>query len=650
MGEHRISQDQKDYQAFMTALLADLKALEQMLESNLIETGLQRIGAEQEMFLIDGERRPAPVAQEVLKKLNDPRFTTEIGRFNLEANLTPQLLDGPSLGRIEKELTELIESASWAANTCDADVLLTGILPTLRQSDLTLKNLTPISRYEELNRSLNRLRGNSFNVHIKGVDELHLSHDNVMLEAACTSFQVHLQVAPRDFPRLYNLAQAITAPLMAVAANSPLLLGHRLWHETRIALFQHSVDERSSTRQLRNHPPRVSFGGGWIDQSVLEIFYEDVSRFRVILTMDIEDSLVLLARGELPKLTALRLHNGTVWRWNRPCYGVIDGKAHLRIENRVLPSGPSVADEMANLAFFVGLMSALPEEYGAIERKMTFDEAKENFFSAARHGLKAPITWLGMHSQTSASLILGHLLPLAREGLRYARVDGGDRLLGIIEERVRREQNGSLWALRSFASMSDQVTKEQRSQALVEATLANQKSGQPVHLWPVVTENETTDLSRGFRTVEQIMSTDLFTVRPDDLVDLSAGIMYRKHIRHVPVEDDSGHLIGLVSHRDLLRLLAQGPSGRKSQTITVREIMKIDPLTVSRSTPTIEALALMRQHKVGCLPVTENGCLVGIVTAYDFLALSTSLLEKCLKTDGVREAREEVLIMQVSEG
>src|SRR5262249_49444553 len=196
-------------------------------------------------------------------------------------------------------------------------------------------------------------------------------------------------------------------PLLAVAANSPLLIGHRLWSETRVALFQHSTDERSSARQGRSHPPRVSFGEGWINDSVVEIFREEIARFRVILTAQIEeDPFELIARGALPKLSALRLHNGTVWRWNRPCYGVNDGVAHLRIEHRSMPSGPSIIDEMANAAFFYGLMAALPDEYGWIEKLMTFDDAKNNFFAAARHGLKAQLTWAGGGAFTASTPII----------------------------------------------------------------------------------------------------------------------------------------------------------------------------------------------------------------------------------------------------
>jgi len=635
MGEHNVSanHDLRQEQAFMKSLLADLAALEKVIEQGRIESGARRIGAEQEMFLVDRAMRPAPVALDVLRNVNDERLTTEIGKFNLEANLSPRMLAGRGLREMEREINELISLARTAADKSNAEVVLTGILPTLRQSDLTEDNLTPGERYFALNQAMKHLRGGDFNVHIKGVDELQLTHDNVMLEACCTSFQIHLQVAADEFARLYNWAQAITAPLLALAANSPLFLGHRLWHETRIALFQHSTDERSAARQIRSHPARVSFGEGWIKDSVIEVFREEIARFRVLLTKEIEENpLEMLARGELPRLDALRLHNGTVWRWNRPCYGVKDGVAHLRIEHRAMPAGPSVLDEMANAAFFHGLMAALPEEYGLADQLMSFDEAKENFFAAARHGLKAQLTWGNGWEYPAPQLILEHLLPLARAGLKQAEVESEDasRYLDIVEERVRHDQTGSLWSLRSLVAMGDHGTRELRHRALTEAMIEQQQTGAPLHQWTLATLDDSQDWSRSYQTVGQFMATDLFTVRPDDLIDLAASVMDWKHIRHVPVEDDSGHLIGLVSHRDLLRLLSQGLLNQSRRTVTVKEVMKRDPITVAPETSTLEALGIMQRLKVGCLPVVEAGKLVGIVTAYDFLALSAEIIGKQL--------------------
>src|SRR5262245_14394386 len=574
MGEHYVSTEHnsRQGQAFMKSLLADVSALESMIETGRIESGVRRIGAEQEMFLIDRAMRPAPAAMEVLKNANDKRLTTEIGKFNLEANLSPRPLSGPGLREMEGELSELIAIARGAARGCDADVLLTGILPTIRQSDLTLDNLAPIPRYHELNRAMGQLRGGAFNIHIKGLDELHATHDNVMFEACCCSFQVHLQVGPEEFARLYNLAQAISAPLLAVAANSPLLIGHRLWRETRVALFQHSTDERSSARQVRSHPPRVSFGEGWITDSVVDIFREEIARFRVGLTKQIEEEpFDSLARAEPPQLAAPRLHNGAVWRWVRPCYGVSDGVAHLRIEHRSMPSGPSIIDEMANAAFFYGLMTALPGECGEIEKLMTFDDAKNNFFAAARHGLKAHLAWADGRDYLASTLILEHLLPAAREGLKQAGVDveDRDRYMDVIEERVERDQTGAQWSLRSLEAMDESGTREMRHRACTEAMLEQKESGEAGRSWGSERLTGAGDWSRGCRTVAQLMSTDLFTAHPDDLVDLAASVMEWRHIRHVPVEDDEGRLVGLISHRDLLRLLARGLLSRSAKEVSV---------------------------------------------------------------------------------
>src|SRR5215207_3975388 len=441
MGEHKVEQhvDEKKAQAFMKALLEDLRALAFMLEDGRIESGVTRIGAEQEMFLIDRYLRPAPVSMEVLKQAGDPRLTTEIARFNLEANLTPLDLTNDCFSRMEQELSELIELARSAAASHDADVLLSGILPTLQKSDLTLDNLTPLPRYDELNRGVIRLRGGPLSIHIKGLDELHLAHDNIMMESCNTSFQVHFQSNAQDFANHYNIAQAITAPVLAVAVNSPLLFGQRLWQETRVALFQHSTDERSRPQLARNQPTRVSFGDRWLQHSVIELFYDQITRFRpIMITEPDENPFDVLARGETPSLSALRLHNGTVWRWNRACYGVTDGVPHLRIENRALPSGPTIVDEMANAAFFTGLMLALPQAYGDIAMRMAFDDAKLNFFGAARHGLDAQFQWIDGVTHSAVALILDQLLPLAREGLASAQVTSEDidKYLGIIEERA----------------------------------------------------------------------------------------------------------------------------------------------------------------------------------------------------------------------
>jgi CBS domain-containing protein/gamma-glutamyl:cysteine ligase YbdK (ATP-grasp superfamily) len=634
MGDHNVEKyDELKDQAFMKALLNDLRALAFMLEDGRVESGVARVGAEQEMFLVDESFRPAPVAVEVLQHANEPRLTTEIARFNLEANLTPQELSGRCFQKIEAELTELIDTARQSAATAGADVLLAGILPTLKQTDLTLDNMTPVARYDELNSGVIRHRGGSFAIHIKGVDELQLMHDNIMMESCNTSFQIHFQTSPAEFVNQYNVAQAIAAPVLAVAVNSPLLFGQRLWQETRVALFQHSTDERSRPQLARNHPTRVSFGDEWLQHSVIALFHDQIARFRPIMINEAdEDPFQVLARGETPKLSALRMHNSTVWRWNRACYGVTNGVAHLRIENRALPSGPTTVDEVSNAAFFCGLMLALPRHYGDISQVMSFDDAKSNFFRAARHGLDAQFNWIDGQSISASSLVLEFLLPMAREGLTAAQVDSADidKYLGIIEERVRSRQTGARWIIKSVAALNDAKTKHTTMQQLTSALLNAQKTNRPVHTWAAMKTNKSIHWEQSYQTVGQFMSTDLFTVRPGDLIDFAASVMDWRHIRHVPVEDENGRLVGLITHRNLLRLVSAGNRG-KTASITVDELMVRDPLTVSPSTDTLAAIKLMREHRVGCLPVVEGDQLVGIVTSYDFLDATAQIFHEHLK-------------------
>lgn len=616
----------------MKALLNELRALERMLDTDLFETGIRRIGAEQEMFLVDRACRPAPIAVDVLDRIDDSRFTYELGRFNLEANLSPLELGADCLSRMEAELNEVVKTAREAARASGGEVILAGILPTLRQSDLGLDNMSPVPRYHELNEALMRLRDGDFRLGIKGIDRLDIRHGNIMLEACNTSFQVHFQVDPGEFARLYNMAQAVTAPLMAVAANSPMLLGRRLWQETRIAVFEHSIDARSDVHQERGLKPRVHFGDHWIEEGVAEIFREDIARFRTVLTTDVEDDPdAMIDADEPPRFHALNLHNGTVYRWNRACYGVFDGKAHLRIENRVLPSGPTTRDEIANAAFFFGMLSGLAGEIGDVTEHMRFEDCKTNFFAAARLGLKAQFTWLDGGHEPATRLIEETLLPLAERGLKAASIapEDVDRYLGVIAGRVRSQQNGAWWQLHSMEGMEDKGKPDELARGLTAAMLSRQIAGDPVHEWRPAEYRREKDWRESYRTVGQFMTTDLFTVRTDDIVDFAASLMEWKHLRHVPVEDDSGRLVGVVSHRALLRMVARG--ARKGQeTVAVRDIMKSDPLTVTPSTPTLDAIGLMRENRLGCLPVVKEGHLVGLVTERDLLEVASHLLREHL--------------------
>ena len=634
MGEQNIEEraSESSRQEFMKSLLEEVRALEAMLDKGMVESGVSRIGAEQEMFLIDEARKPALTGLEVLKKLDDERFTHELGLFNIEANLSVQELKADCLRRMENEAQEVYAKARKAAHKCDSEIVLVGILPTLTKKDLGLDSMVSIPRYHALNNAIMALRGDDLQFTINGTDQLTVKHDNLMLEACNTSFQVHFQVSPDDFARLYNIAQTVTGPLLAAAVNSPILLGKRLWHETRISVFEYSVDARSATHQTRGLKPRVHFGDHWVEESVTELFKEDIARFRVILTTETEDNpLAMVAQGLAPKLKALCLHNGTVYRWNRACYGTHNGIPHLRIENRVIPSGPTVLDEIANAAFFVGMMAGMADKYPDVREHITFADIKANFMAAARDGIRAQMNWFGDTHMPARELILEQLLPLAEHGLNKYGLNKDDIefYLGVIRDRVATRRNGARWALESLNNMNGRGTEDQRLRCLVSNMIEQQSTGKPISDWGLAEFCEHQDWRESYLKVSQFMATDLFTVRPDDIVDFAATLMDWRHVRHIPVEGDDGELVGLLSHRALLRLVATGRVG-SDHKVTVREIMTRRPVTVNSDATTVDAIRLMRKAQVACLPVVDDGKLLGLVTEHDLIMVASHLLERYL--------------------
>ncbi len=621
---------------FIDSVLDDLRALRRMLEQGKIESGPPRIGIEQELFLVDDSWQPAPVGPQILADNRDPHVTSELGRFNLEINFDPLEFRGGCLEELERQLDGSIQQLAAVARNHGARILLTGILPTLTLSRLTTENMSPRQRYRTLSEAVAKLRGESRTLRIKGVDELMVQIRTIMLEACNTSFQVHLQVPPPQFPRYYNIAQLVTAPVLAAAVNSPLLMTKRLWKETRIALFQLSVDTRRPFAYPRNSRPRVGFGDRWVRDSVLDIFQEDVAHFRALMKVESkEDPFQALSRNRLPKLTALSVFNGTVYRWNRPCYGVHQGRAHLRIENRVLPAGPSVLDEVANAAFLCGLITGMAKEYEDVTSRISFGEVRSNFHAAARLGLNTQLNWLDGESTPAPELIRRRLLPLAREGLQHRgiRAEDIERYLGIIEKRVENGQTGADWVLRSYSRMGGSRGRGGASVAVTAATYRRQTQGKPVHSWPLADADEGGDWRAYYKRIEQYMTPEVFTVQPEDPIDLAANIMDWKQVRHVPVEDERNRLVGLVSYRTIFSFFVrQGAGQRKMEP--VRRIMKPDPITVAPETLTEDAIAIMRRERIGCLPVVQDDRLVGIVTYRDFLEIAGHVLEQQLRAGG----------------
>ncbi|WP_340105516.1 CBS domain-containing protein [Rhodohalobacter sp. 8-1] len=633
MGEERVKvpESKEQSQKFLKYLLRDVRAMGRMLKEGWFEIDNIRIGAEQELCLIDRNAKPAPIAMELLEVLNDKSFTTELAKFNLETNLDPLLFEGKCLSQMETNIQDKLEYIRETIKQFDGDVALAGVLPTIRKSDLDIENLTPLPRYRAICDAINKLRGEEYDLRIQGADELLMRFDTPLLEACNTGFQVHLQVNPDDFVQKYNLAQAITGPVLASAVNSPLLFGKRLWKETRIALFHQSVDTRQVGDHLRESSPRVTFGNQWLEKSILEIYQEDIARYRVILSSEIdEDVEAMMANGEVPKLMALQVHNGTVYRWNRPCYGVSNGKPHLRIENRVFPSGPTVTDEIANAAFWLGLLNGMDNEYNDITKNLDFDDAKMNFFAASKLGLDTKFKWVNDSRYSAVDLICKELLPLAREGLQKTGIDEGDiaSYLDVIEERTEVAQTGSYWMVQSYNSLSKSVTREQALTAVVNAMIKNQKKGEPAHKWGLAKLSDMEMWQPSSLLVEEFMTTDLFTVQRDDIIELVANLIDWRRIRYVPVEDDNKHLVGLVSMRMVFREYNNIIHGQGEASTSVDDVMIRNPITIHPEASILEAVDIMDSQKIGCLPVVKNNRLIGIITEQNYMTITKRLLKR----------------------
>ena len=637
MGEQKVSilKSKDEMQAFVKAILNDVQALEHMLENDYFENDIIRIGAEQEMCIVNAKNfKPAPINLEILEKGKKYKWLDqELARFNLETNLTPHVFTKNCLSKLEKENLDYIKTIRKLTESSGAKICLTGILPTLRKYDLEMHNLTPVPRYFALMESIRNLRGNHFELRLEGIDELHINHQSPLLEAVNTSFQIHLQVTPETFVPMYNIAQVLAAPVMAIAANSPMVFGKRLWHESRIAMFQQAIDTRSSRNHLRENSPRVHFGNDWLKKSILEIYKEDITRFRVLLAGDKkEDSIAILKKGKVPKLRALQVHNSTVYRWNRPCYGISsNGKPHLRIENRVIPAGPTVLDATANAALWLGAMVGMFEKYPDITKELSFADAADNFKKAAKFGIDSTFNWIGDKKIGACDLVAKEIIPLAEAGLKKMGIDEKDinRYLGVIEQRAKKHSNGARWQLRTYTELLKSVGKDEALGVLTAAIVKNQEQEIPVHKWEMPKLTDLENYNPSDLKVEELMNTDVFTVQKDDLIELVMDMMHWNKVRYMPVENAEGHLVGLISAQTLLKH-ASRQMGMNGQVLrTVEDIMVKNPASIHPENSIVDAMKIMQEKKVGCLPVTsEDGSLIGILTEMDFVRLSSRLIQR----------------------
>jgi glutamate-cysteine ligase len=481
------SQDDRVHYRQKVRRCLDVLAL--MLDDAAFAADCPMTGLEIELNLMDADAEPAMRNAEVLAGLADPMFQTELGQFNLELNARPRLISGNGFADYEQDIIDSLARAEDRAKKVDSTVVLIGSLPTLRPGHLVLANLSANERYHALNDQLAGARGERFSVDIRGVERLQTANDSIVSEAACTSVQFHLQVPPEKFAAAWNAAQAVAGIQVALGANSPYLHGRQLWAETRIALFEQATDTRPDELKAQGVRPRVWFGERWIT-SVFDLFEENVRYFPPLLPiMNDEDPIAVHEAGGVPCLSELRLHNGTVYRWNRPVYDVMDGRPHLRVENRVLPAGPTVIDMLANAAFYFGLTRQLAEEDRPIWSELPFGAAEDNFHEAARRGIEATMFWPGAGEIAVTELVQDTLLAKAHAGLAAFGVDRAhrDRLLDVIEARCRTGCNGATWQAQAVWSAEHRRGLD-RQGALHDMLLrysSLQQTNEPVHTWPV---------------------------------------------------------------------------------------------------------------------------------------------------------------------
>jgi hypothetical protein len=479
----------EDRQRYRRKVRACLDVFARMLSEARFHPERRSFGLEIELNLTDDAGAPALVNAAALEAIADPSFQTELGQFNVEINVAPRLLEGEVFRELERDARASLNDAEKRARTVGAHMMIIGILPTIGPEHLRAEVFSANPRYALLNEQIFAARGEDLEISISGVERLSTHADTIAPEAACTSVQLHQQVEPDAFARYWNAAQAIAGVQVAVAANSPFFCGKELWRETRIALFEQATDTRPEELKVQGVRPRVWFGERWIT-SIFDLFEENVRYFPALLPVtEEEDPLETLERGDVPRLAELRLHNGTIYRWNRPIYDVVRDQPHLRVENRVLPAGPTVVDILANAAFYYGLLRVVAEEERPVWSQMSFSAAEENFHAGARDGIDARLYWPGLGEVPAAELAVRRLLPLAREGLARWGVgsEDADRLLGIIERRCVLLRNGAAWQSEMFHRLYEDRGLD-RPQALLEMTRRYREhmhSNQPVHDWPI---------------------------------------------------------------------------------------------------------------------------------------------------------------------
>src|SRR3954447_8049 len=478
----------EDRQLYRTKVHRCLDAFAVMLAGSRFDFERPMTGMEVELNLVGNDGDPSLRNAEVLEHIDDPAFTTELGRFNLEINVPPRSLAEDGADSYETDVRAQLNTAETKARDLDAHMVMIGILPTLREEHLTHEAISTNPRYALLDEQMLLARGEDLHLDIRGVEDLDVYADSIAPEAACTSLQFHLQVSPDEFSSYWNAAQCLASVQVAVGANSPYFLGRELWRESRIAVFTQATDTRPAELKAQGVRPRVWFGERWTT-SVFDLFEENIRYFPPILpVINDEDPLQVLEEGGTPALHELRLHNGTVWRWNRPVYDVVDSTPHLRVENRVLPAGPTVVDMLANGALYYGAVTSLATQERPLWSQMSFATAEANFTEAARLGMDAEVYWPGHGELPASELVLRHLLPLAHQGLELWGVADSvrERPLGIVEQRCASGRNGAAWQVAAVRHFEAQGSDRRAAlHSMTQAYVEHMHTNEPVHTWPL---------------------------------------------------------------------------------------------------------------------------------------------------------------------
>ena len=594
---------------FINQLTNDIDLLERLIENNLLED-YDRIGAEQEFCIIDENLRPNPINQKILSKVKNHGFVTEIAKFNMELNIEPIDLGATALRKMEQVLIQKMNIVTEIANKHNADIILTGILPTVRKHDLRFDNITSNQRYFDLCNAISKYRGQKYKIRISGLDELIFQHDSPLIEGCNTGFQFHLQIGPKIFHKMYNFAQLIAAPVLATSVNSPMLFGKRLWNETRIAVFQQATDTRIIGNYHLESLPRVTFGNNWLKKSLIEIFKEDITKYKILLKSLSQQSKKTINQN-LPKLHALTLHNSTVYRWNRPCYGIYKKQPSIRIENRMLPAGPTIVDEIANSAFWLGLLTFYKNsDIDDVSQIMKFDDARINFYAAAQQGIDATFKWFNGKRIEARKLILNELIPKAAIGLSSINIKPKDieKYLNIIKERTATRKNGARWIIDSYDKLSNKFSKQNTLTTITSEIIRHQKNNEPVHTWEIpkhsVVINNPSKL-----LVEECMERDITSINENDVFELAYQINNWSSKNYMVVVNDKGQITGIINQEDFCN-----PKYIKNRkTVQIKNMMKKRPKTIGPDFTIKQVLAIMENRKVDILPVTENKLFIGIV-------------------------------------